>query len=126
MKPRSMKNGGPAFPQNDDTVTRLGNGVFAVRRERGMTLRAYAAIHLRVPESGHDWLDAMIRRAQDEGTVAKPLSLDLVAEVESLCARLCDWSADHLTESGARDWFGHVAPVISRLREAAAASKRRV
>jgi hypothetical protein len=30
----------------------------------GMTLRAYAAIQLRVPDSGIDWLDDMIRQAK--------------------------------------------------------------
>lgn len=29
----------------------------------GMTLREYAAIHLRIPDSGSEWLDTMIRRA---------------------------------------------------------------
>jgi hypothetical protein len=33
----------------------------------GMTLREYAAIHLRVPDSGSDWLDKMIeQRLRDE------------------------------------------------------------
>lgn len=31
-----------------------------------MTLREYAAIQLRVPNSGTDWLDAMIREAQHD------------------------------------------------------------
>jgi len=30
-----------------------------------MSLRAYAAIHLRVPDSGIDWLDKMIRRSRE-------------------------------------------------------------
>ncbi len=30
---------------------------------QGMTLRQYAAIKLRVPDSGTDWLDAMIERS---------------------------------------------------------------
>jgi hypothetical protein len=30
-----------------------------------MSLRAYAAIHLRVPDSGIDWLDDMIRRSRE-------------------------------------------------------------
>lgn len=30
-----------------------------------MSLRAYAAIHLRVPDSGIEWLDEMIRRSRD-------------------------------------------------------------
>jgi hypothetical protein len=32
-------------------------------QEEGMTLRQYAAIKLRVPDSGIDWLDDMIREA---------------------------------------------------------------
>lgn len=30
-----------------------------------MSLRTYAAIHLRVPDSGIDWLDEMIRRSRE-------------------------------------------------------------
>ncbi|MGH9631965.1 MAG: hypothetical protein ACRD7E_26980 [Bryobacteraceae bacterium] len=30
-----------------------------------MSLRIYAAIHLRVPDSGIDWLDEMIRRSRE-------------------------------------------------------------
>jgi hypothetical protein len=30
-----------------------------------MSLRAYAAIHLRVPDSGIEWLDEMIRQSRD-------------------------------------------------------------
>jgi len=30
-----------------------------------MSLRAYAAIHLRVPDSGIDWLDRMIERSRE-------------------------------------------------------------
>lgn len=31
--------------------------------QRGMSLREYAAIKLRVPDSGTDWLDAMIEKS---------------------------------------------------------------
>jgi hypothetical protein len=34
--------------------------------DQGMTLRQYAAIKLCVPDSGLDWLDDMIREAQDD------------------------------------------------------------
>ncbi|MDV7391885.1 hypothetical protein RZS08_11045 [Arthrospira platensis SPKY1] len=40
----------PAFP--------VGSG--DMRDPTGMTLRQYAAIHLKVPNSGTDWLDEMI------------------------------------------------------------------
>lgn len=36
---------------------------------RGMTMRQYAAIHLRIPNSGTDWLDAMITEAAREEIV---------------------------------------------------------
>lgn len=39
----------------------------------GMTLRQYAAIHLRVPNSGDDWLDDMIREAQRNDFAAKAM-----------------------------------------------------
>jgi len=48
----------PAFPrtiQHGDRLTEYCEG---------MTLRQYAAIHLRVPDSGLDWLDEMIRKSQ--------------------------------------------------------------
>lgn len=31
-----------------------------------LTAQAYAAIHLRVPDSGADWLDQMIRKSRDQ------------------------------------------------------------
>jgi hypothetical protein len=46
-------DGGPAFPRSDYDNS-----------DAGMTLRQYAAIKLCVPDSGTDWLDEMIRRAQ--------------------------------------------------------------
>lgn len=50
-----INTGGPAFPipglQNDEEFN-------------GMSLRQYAAIKLRVPQSGDDWLDSMILEAR--------------------------------------------------------------
>ena len=50
-----MKLDEPAMP------TYNGSGA-----TEGMSLREYAAIHLCVPDSGNDELDAMIKRAQRE------------------------------------------------------------
>jgi hypothetical protein len=47
---------GPAFPTGND-------------REKGMTLRQYAAIHLKVPDSGIDWLDDMIKKSAQYGII---------------------------------------------------------
>lgn len=46
-------------------LSNLPNGEF-IYPERGMNLRQYAAIHLRVPDSGLDWLDKMIKKANGE------------------------------------------------------------
>lgn len=62
----TKEHGGPAFPQsavysqNHDQVYPAS----AYGAEEGMTLRQYAAINLRVPDSGIDWLDGMIREAR--------------------------------------------------------------
>jgi hypothetical protein len=39
----------------------------------GMTLRQYAAIRLRVPDSGTDWLDEMIRKSNRDYFAAAAL-----------------------------------------------------
>lgn len=49
----TIDTGGPAFPQPNNPA----------EYGRGMTLRQYAAIHLKVPNSGTDWLDEMIKQA---------------------------------------------------------------
>ncbi len=54
-----------AFPfgQVSELTGQPINGLFSV----GLTKREYAAIHLRVPDSGSDWLDKMIeQRLRDE------------------------------------------------------------
>jgi hypothetical protein len=58
--------GGPAFPQPDLSGYGMGplespDGQYQMQ---GMTLRQYAAIKLRVPDSGTDWLDDMIREGR--------------------------------------------------------------
>lgn len=56
-----IDDGGPAFPQSEHSACTFFDGG---KTCDGMSLRAYAAIKLRVPESGVDWLDDMIRRAK--------------------------------------------------------------
>ena len=65
-------DGGPAFPGpsgflecyeagKPETVetTQIPKKPFP-----GMTLRDYACIHLRIPQTGKDWLDEIIRKSQ--------------------------------------------------------------
>ena len=55
-------DGGQAFP----------TGYPSHRSQHGMSLRAYAAIKLCVPDSGLDWLDDMIRKAQRDRFAGQP------------------------------------------------------
>lgn len=50
----------PAAPLNE--LDQISGQVFD--QHFGLTAREHAAIALRVPDSGNDWLDAMIRTAQ--------------------------------------------------------------
>ena len=55
-----LKDGGPAFPLSAHPEHGYGP---AASVNSGMSLRAYAAIKLGVPDSGIDWLDDMIRKS---------------------------------------------------------------
>ena len=58
-------DGGPAFPTLEEHGFNSG--------EPGMTLRQYAAIKLRVPNSGTDWLEEMIRTSLRDDLAAKAM-----------------------------------------------------
>lgn len=59
----TLQKGGPAFPVQHA----------AIWQHHGMTLRQYAAIKLRVPNSGTDWLDEMIRTSLRDDLAAKAM-----------------------------------------------------
>ncbi|WP_257819814.1 hypothetical protein [Burkholderia glumae] len=61
-------DGGPAFPR----AGYEGESSYS-NPENGMSLRAYAAINLRVPNSGIDWLDDMIRASMRDELAAKAM-----------------------------------------------------
>lgn len=71
-----IEDGGAAFP-----VTGFGEVI------HGMTLRTYAAIKLRVPESGIDWLDDMIRKSLRDSFAGQALAGELASQDE-------DWQCD--------------------------------
>jgi len=56
----NTNTGGPAFPSH---------GSMGEVAQEGMTLRQYAAIHLKVPDSGTDWLDEMIKKSAQYGII---------------------------------------------------------
>lgn len=78
-KPK-MNDGGPAFPTSIQWDEK-GGVVFgneqaspnSTSHYSGMTLRQYAAIKLRVPNSGTDWLDDMIRASLRDEAAAKAM-----------------------------------------------------
>ena len=59
----TKETGGPAFPQKTDMTLSYS----------GMTLRQYAAIKLKVPDSGTDWLDDMIAKSLRDDFAAKAM-----------------------------------------------------
>ena len=69
----NFENSGPAFPC--ETAGADEHGEYRLPWQ-GMTLRQYAAIKLRAPNSGTDWLDEMIRTSlRDEFAAKAMLSL---------------------------------------------------
>lgn len=80
----TINDGGPAFPVDRQTahgiaIHQVGSTdeaayIKAVARlSHGMTLRQYAAIKLKVPNSGTDWLDDMIRESLRNDIAAKAM-----------------------------------------------------
>ena len=63
---KDNEGGYPAFPYTEANGANSG--------DVGMTLRQYAAIKLRVPDSGTDWLDEMIRTSLHDGFAEKALA----------------------------------------------------
>lgn len=66
--------GEPAFPHGEILHEGTHGTSWPIPAQPGMTLRAYAAIHLNVPESGIDWLDAMIAKANRDRFAGKALA----------------------------------------------------
>lgn len=54
----------PAMPVEGYTCDASGALAGTFVKSAGLTKREYAAIHLRVPDSGDEVIDAMIRKAQ--------------------------------------------------------------
>ena len=69
-----VNDGGPAFP----VPLNQGEPWSSTGPCDGMTLRQYAAIKLRVPNSGTDWLDEMIRTSLRDDLAAKAMQGILV------------------------------------------------
>lgn len=70
--------GGPAFP-----TTVYTNDDF-----KGMTLRQYAAIKLRVPNSGTEWLDEMIVQSLRDEFSAKAMQANIMTSMAAVTRHL--------------------------------------
>lgn len=69
----------PEFPMPDRPGTKVERSpevhmpmVFERSAEEKVPLRVYAAIQLRVPESGLDWLDEMIEKSRELDRRSRP------------------------------------------------------
>lgn len=67
MSENKIGDGGPAFPVSTEDMLFRDNC-------SGMTLRQYAAIKLKVPNSGTDWLDEMILESLRNDLAAKAIT----------------------------------------------------
>lgn len=97
------QTGGSAFPVSEVN----SNGETIIYPSEGMTLRQYAAIKLRVPDSGDDWLDELIRTALRDEFAAKAMN-----------AYIATNPADHITESHIATFAYSQADAMLKAREA--------
>lgn len=93
----SIETGGAAFPLYDHR----GDGQQFLA-EIGMTMRQYAAIHLRVPNSGTGWLDDMIAEAREMDAAERAMQ-GLIVGVErpafDYIAKTAHDMAEEMTEA---------------------------
>jgi hypothetical protein len=73
-----INTGGPAFPSFEYDPQYDRNILTG-----GMTLLQYAAIKLKVPDSGTDWLDDMIRKSLRDDFAAKAMQGMLASDVNA-------------------------------------------
>ena len=66
--------------------------------ETGMTLRQYAAIKLRVPNSGTDWLDKMIREARRDELGARAMQSYFQTQGGRTSEYALKWTAEKALE----------------------------
>jgi hypothetical protein len=100
--------GGPAFPSLNAECTGIdsdGHERWSTEPSGGMTLRDYAAIKLKVPDSGTGWLDDMIRKSLLDDFAAKAM--------QAVIAR-----GDDTNRPGMAEWSYAMADAMLKAREA--------
>ena len=100
-------NSGPAFPTTERVEFHedLGSGKPGCREymaSSGMDLRQYAAIKLRVPDSGLDWLDEMIRKSLRDELAGKAMQIPYLISEQGLegCAASVGMSPEEYKDNG--------------------------
>lgn len=78
----SSKNNDGNWPAHPCEQGQTPEGTWNDTFESGLTAKQYAAIHLRVPNSGTDWLDEMIRQANHRD-IAGQMSAAFMGAVSS-------------------------------------------
>jgi len=105
----SFDTGGPAFPQSSEWQNDMEahnnnpeNYGMPSPYGNGMTLRQYAAIHLKVPNSGDEWLDEMIATSVRNDLAARAmegvLAIDSTSTPEAL-AKFAYIMADEMVKA---------------------------
>lgn len=103
----------PAFPWANRHEIFNDDGILtAIQYKQGLSKRQYAAIHLRVPDSGTDWLDKMIRKAQRRESACQ------IASAIVSNAPLLESGIVNLPESKSVDMFQFVARTACHYAEA--------
>ncbi len=87
-----MKDGGQAFPSERED-THPDRGAIKVQ-EPGMSLREYACIKLKIPETSLDWLNDLIRKSLLNNFAARAMQGYVIkdTEMENFDAKIATWS----------------------------------
>lgn len=88
-----MDDGGPAFPLPETKDGKVIPDFYC----KGMTIRDYACIHLKVPDSGRDWLDKIIMKSlknEFAGHAFTALSISRNRGAEEFVANMASEMAD--------------------------------
>ena len=80
------ETGGSAFPKPGSHWRKGEVDYYYDAAKEGMTLRQYAAIKLRVPDSGTDWLDEMIHTSLRDS--------DSINIIRNLIKGIREWGAE--------------------------------
>jgi hypothetical protein len=92
------ETGGPAFPVAAEFYS---DGGYRSHSYSGMTLRQYAAIKLKVADSGVAWLDKMITKSMRDDIAAKAMQ-----------AYLCGSDRDNFTYAEWTGWSYQMADAM--------------